>query len=66
MAKSFVTYSVPTDVDARVRRFQARLAAKRGVSVTKVSKAGDTLEALLAVVEAAEQLSAAHSDQVQP
>ena len=58
MAQSFVPYGVPTDVDERIKQFQARIAAKRGVPVTQVSKAGDTLRALLSVVEATEQLGA--------
>lgn len=64
--QNYVPYQVPADVDQRVQLFRERIAAKRGVSVTKVSKAGDTLRALLAVVEAAEQLSAAQPEQAQP
>jgi len=66
MAQNYVPYQVPADVDQRVQLFRERIAAKRGVSVTKVSKAGDTLRALLAVVEAAEQLSASQPEQAQP
>ena len=58
MAQSFVTYAIPLDVDVRLQTFRARIAANRGVEITKVSKSGDTLRALLAVVEAAEQLGA--------
>jgi hypothetical protein len=64
--QNYVPYQVPADVDQRVQMFRERIAAKRGVSVTKVSKAGDTLRALLAVVEAAEQLSASQPEQAQP
>ena len=64
--QNYVPYQVPADVDRRVQLFRERIAAKRGVSVTKVSKAGDTLRALLAVVEAAEQLSASQPEQAQP
>ncbi len=56
MAQSYVPYQVPSDVDERLQMFRARIAAKRGVKVTQVSKSGDTLRALLAVVEATEQL----------
>lgn len=63
MPQSFITYSVPADVDERVQKFRVRIAAKRGVPVSKVSVSGDTLRALLAVVEAADQLGAPGSTQ---
>ena len=56
MAQSYVPYQVPADVDQRLQLFRARIAAKRGVSITKVSKSGDVLRALLAMAESAEQL----------
>lgn len=60
--KRFVMVSVPSDVDERLQAFQQRIAAKRGVEITKVSKGGETLRVLLAVVEAAEQLDAPSPD----
>jgi hypothetical protein len=64
--QNYVPYQVPADVDQRLRVYRDRIAAKRGVAVTKVSVSGDTLRALLAVVEAAEQLSASQPEQAQP
>ena len=56
MAQNYVPYQVPADVDQRVQMFRERIAAKRGVSITKVSKSGDVLRALLAMAESAEML----------
>lgn len=56
MAQNYVPYQVPDDVDERVKRFQQRIAAKRGVEVHRVSKSGDALRYVLAMAEAAEQL----------
>ena len=69
MAQNYVPYQVPADVDQRVQMYRERIAAKRGVSITKVSKAGDVLRALLAVAESAEQLGASQpqiESQAQP
>ena len=54
MTKSYVPYQVPRDVDERLRLLQERIAARRGVSVTKVSRSGETLRVLLAMADAAE------------
>ena len=54
--QNYVQYQVPHDVDRRLREYQARIAANRGVSITKVSRSGDVLRALLAIAESAEQL----------
>ena len=56
MAQNYVPYQVPADVDQRVQMFRERIAANRGVSITKVSKSGDVLRALLAMAESAEML----------
>ena len=69
MAQNYVPYQVPADVDQRVQMYRECIAAKRGVSITKVSKAGDVLRALLAVAESAEQLGASQpqiESQAQP
>ncbi len=69
MAQNYVPYQVPADVDQRVQMYRERIAAKRGVSITKVSKSGDVLRALLAVAESAEQLGASQpqiESQAQP
>ena len=54
--QNYVPYQVPADVDQRVQMLRERIAANRGVSITKVSKSGDVLRALLAMAESAEQL----------
>ena len=69
MAQNYVPYQVPADVDQRVQMYRERIAANRGVSITKVSKSGDVLRALLAMAESAEQLGASQpqiESQAQP
>jgi len=52
----YVPYQVPQDVDEQIRRHQARIAQKRGVRLTLVSKSGDVLRDLLAIADAAEAM----------
>ena len=54
--KTYVNYMVPPDVDARIQARRARIAERRGIRLTKVTKSGDVLRELLAIAEAAELL----------
>ena len=55
--KTYFQWQVPEPNETRVRAIQERLAARRGVPVTKVSKSGDVLAYLLDMTEAAEALN---------
>lgn len=55
--KKYVPWQTPKENDARVQAIRERLAARRGVPVTKVSKSGDVLAYLLDMTEAAELLN---------
>ena len=55
--KTYVPWQVPGTNDERVQAIRERLAAQRGVPVTKVSKSGDVLAYLLDMTEAAEALN---------
>jgi len=55
--KEYVPWQTPKENDARVQAIRERLAARRGVPVTKVSKSGDVLAYLLDMTEAAELLN---------
>lgn len=55
--KGYVPWQTPRQNDERVQAIRERLAAQRGVPVTKVSKSGDVLAYLLDMTEAAEALN---------
>ena len=55
--KEYVPWQTPRQNDERVQAIRERLAAQRGVPVTKVSKSGDVLAYLLDMTEAAEALN---------
>lgn len=52
----FVVYKVPADVHRRVVARQQRIAAMRGVELTKVTRSGDALRWALDLADAAELL----------
>ena len=52
--KEYVPWQTPRQNDVRVQAIRERLAAQRGVPVTKISKSGDVLAYLLDIAEAAE------------
>lgn len=54
--KTYVNYMVPPDVDARIQARRIRIAERRGVRLTKVTKSGDVMRELLAIADAAELL----------
>lgn len=56
-AKKYVHWLTPDKNDERVQAIRERLAAQRGVPVTKISKSGDVLAYLLDMTEAAELLN---------
>ena len=64
--KEYVSWQTPRQNDERVRAIRERLAAQRGVPVTKVSKSGDVLAYLLDMTEAAELLNIQPAAQAQP
>ncbi len=53
----FVVYRVPADVHRRVVERQRRIAAMRGVELTKVTRSGDALRWALDLADAAEALN---------
>ena len=53
----FVVYRVPADVHRRVVERQQRIAAMRGVELTKVTRSGDALRWALDLADAAEALN---------
>ena len=55
--KEYVPWQTPRQNDERVQAIRERLAVRRGVPVTKVSKSGDVLAYLLDMTEAAEALN---------
>lgn len=64
---AYVPYQVPGDVDEQIKARQRRIAERRGVKLTMVSKSGDVLRELLELAHAAEQLNiTASSKQAQP
>lgn len=64
----FVVYRVPPDVHQRIVAHQQQIAAERGVKLTQVTRAGDTLRYVLALADAAEALNVkpAQPEQAQP
>jgi predicted O-methyltransferase YrrM len=64
--KEYVPWQTPRQNDERVQAIRERLAAQRGVPVTKVSKSGDVLAYLLDMTEAAELLNIQPAAQAQP
>jgi len=52
--REYVPWQTPRQNDVRVQAIRERLAAQRGVPVTKISKSGDVLAYLLDIAEAAE------------
>jgi predicted O-methyltransferase YrrM len=66
VTKEYVPWQTPRQNDDRVQAIRERLAAQRGVPVTKVSKSGDVLAYLLDMTEAAELLNIQPVHQVQP
>ncbi len=57
ITKTYVPWQTPRENDERVQAIRERLAARRGVPVTKISKSGDVLAYLLDMTEAAEALN---------
>ena len=55
--REYVPWQTPRQNDERVQVIRERLAAQRGVPVTKVSKSGDVLAYLLDMTDAAEALN---------
>ena len=64
--KEYVPWQTPRQNDERVQAIRERLAAQRGVPVTKVSKSGDVLAYLLDMTEAAELLNIQPAALAQP
>ncbi len=64
--REYVPWQTPRQNDERVQAIRERLAAQRGVPVTKVSKSGDVLAYLLDMTEAAELLNIQPARQAQP
>lgn len=64
--REYVPWQTPRQNDERVQVIRERLAAQRGVPVTKVSKSGDVLAYLLDMTEAAELLNIQPAAQAQP
>jgi hypothetical protein len=54
----YVAYKVPADVDALIYRHQVKIAQRRGVKLTKVTKSGDVLREVLRLADVAESLTA--------
>jgi len=57
VTKEYVPWQTPRHNDERVQAIRERLAARRDVPVTKISKSGDVLAYLLDMTDAAEALN---------